>query len=78
MGKIKLRKWDSAEHLNSDEDIALYLDACLDDAGDDPAFNCSVGERLLAPRHLALVRELLRARVPCNLIVKYKLRGEKS
>ena len=38
MRKIKLRKWDSAEHLNSDEDIALYLDACLEEAGDDPAF----------------------------------------
>ena len=38
MGKIKLRKWDSAEHLNSDEDIALYLDACLEEAGDAPAF----------------------------------------
>ena len=38
MGKIKLRKWDSAEHLNSNEDIALYLDACLEEAGDDPAF----------------------------------------
>ena len=38
MGKIKLRKWDSAEHLNTDEDIALYLDACLEEAGDDPAF----------------------------------------
>jgi probable addiction module antidote protein len=38
MEKIKLRKWDSAEHLNSDEDIALYLDACLEEAGDDPAF----------------------------------------
>ena len=38
MGKIKLRKWDSAEHLNSDEDIALYLNACLEEAGDDPAF----------------------------------------
>ena len=38
MGKIKLRKWDSAEHLNSDEDAALYLDACLEEAGDDPAF----------------------------------------
>ena len=36
--KLKLRKWDSAEHLNSDEDIALYLDACLEEAGDDPAF----------------------------------------
>ena len=38
MRKIKLRKWDSAEYLNSDEDIALYLDACLEEAGDDPAF----------------------------------------
>ena len=38
MGKIKLCKWDSAEHLNNDEDIALYLDACLEEAGDDPAF----------------------------------------
>lgn len=38
MAKLKLRKWDSAEHLNSDEDIALYLDACLEEAGDDPAF----------------------------------------
>ena len=36
--KLKLRKWDSAEHLNSDEDIALYLDACLEEAGNDPAF----------------------------------------
>ena len=38
MGKIKLRTWDSAEHLNTDEDIALYLDACLEGAGDDPTF----------------------------------------
>ena len=38
MGKIKVRKWDSAEHLKTDEDIALYLDACLEEAGDDPAF----------------------------------------
>lgn len=38
MAKIKVRKWDSAEHLKTDEDIALYLDACLEEAGDDPAF----------------------------------------
>jgi probable addiction module antidote protein len=38
MAKIKLRQWDSAEHLKTDEDIALYLDACLEEAGDDPAF----------------------------------------
>jgi len=38
MAKTKLRKWDSAEHLKTDEDIAHYLDACLEEAGDDPAF----------------------------------------
>ena len=38
MAKIKLRKWDSAEYLKTGQDIALYLDACLEEAGDDPAF----------------------------------------
>jgi len=38
MGKIKLRKWDSAEHLKTDEDIVFYLEACLEEAGDDAAF----------------------------------------
>ena len=30
--------WDSAEHLKTEEDIQLYLEACLEEAGDDPAF----------------------------------------
>ena len=38
MGTIKLRKWDSAEHLKTDEDMAAYLEACLAEAGDDAAF----------------------------------------
>lgn len=38
MATIKLRKWDSAEHLKTDEDIVLYLEACLEEAGDDAAF----------------------------------------
>jgi len=38
MGTVKLRKWDSAEHLRTDEDMVEYLQACLDEAGDDPAF----------------------------------------
>jgi probable addiction module antidote protein len=36
--KIKLKKWDSAEHLETDEDMALHLEACLEEAGDDAAF----------------------------------------
>lgn len=35
---LKLRKWDSAEHLKTPEDMALYLDACMEEAGDDAAF----------------------------------------
>ena len=31
-------RWDSAEYLKSDEDIRLYLEACLEEAGDDPVF----------------------------------------
>ena len=38
MTTLKLRKWDSAEHLKTDEDMAAYLDACLQEAGDDAAF----------------------------------------
>jgi probable addiction module antidote protein len=35
---IKTTKWDSAEHLKTDEDIQLYFEACMEEAGDDPSF----------------------------------------
>jgi probable addiction module antidote protein len=35
---LKLKKWDTVEHLQTEEDIALYLDACIEEAGDDAAF----------------------------------------
>jgi len=35
---MKTTRWDSAEHLKTDEDIQLYLEACIEEAGDDPAF----------------------------------------
>ena len=38
MSKIKLRKWNSAEHLKTEEDMALYLEACLQEAGNDALF----------------------------------------
>jgi len=38
MGKIKLSRWDSAEHLKTDADMAAYLEACFEEAGDDAAF----------------------------------------
>lgn len=30
--------WNSAEYLKTDEDIRLYLEACMEEAEDDPAF----------------------------------------
>ena len=38
MNAPKLKKWDSAAHLKTEEDIALYLEACMEEAGDDAAF----------------------------------------
>lgn len=38
MNTITLRKWDSAAHLKTDEDMVLYLQACMEEAGDDAAF----------------------------------------
>jgi probable addiction module antidote protein len=35
---MKLRNWDSAEHLKTPEDMALYLEACIEEAGDDSTF----------------------------------------
>lgn len=42
MGAIKLHKWDSAEHLKTDEEVVLYLEACMEEAGDDAAFIAKV------------------------------------
>jgi probable addiction module antidote protein len=36
--KMKLRRWDSAAHLKTEDDIAVYWDACLAEGRDDPAF----------------------------------------
>ena len=38
MAKTEFKPYDSAEYLNSLEDIGLYLEAVLEEAGDDPAF----------------------------------------
>ena len=31
-------KWDSAEYLETKEDMQAYLQACIEEAGDDTAF----------------------------------------
>jgi|SRR5699024_4506347 len=34
----KFSHFDSADYLETSEDIALYLEACMEEGGDDPAF----------------------------------------
>lgn len=38
MNKLALKNWDSAEHLKTYEDMAIYLEACFEEAGDDAEF----------------------------------------
>jgi len=38
MKKTQTRPWDSAFHLRTEEEIAAYLDAAFEEAGDDPKF----------------------------------------
>ena len=38
MRKLETRRWDSAEHLKTAQDMVDYLDACLAEAGDDAAY----------------------------------------
>ncbi len=35
---VKITRYDTAEHLKSDEDIQAYLDAVLEEGGDDPSY----------------------------------------
>jgi len=38
MTPIKLRRWDTVEYLKTEEDMVMYLQACMEEAGDDAAF----------------------------------------
>lgn len=42
MESIKLRTWDVVEHLKTEEDMALYFEAAMQEAGDDAAFIAKV------------------------------------
>ncbi|NRR29624.1 putative addiction module antidote protein [Oxalobacteraceae bacterium] len=36
--ELQLTKWDSTDYLQSTEDIALYLEAVIEEAGNDSTF----------------------------------------
>ena len=51
MTELKMKKWDVVEQLKTDEDMALYLDACMEeDPGDGSLIRAAL-------RHRATVRD---------------------
>lgn len=41
--KAKLKKWDVVEHLRTEEDMVLYLEACLEE-GDPALITAALGD----------------------------------
>ena len=35
---VKLKKWNIQDHLKTEEDRQAYLEAALEEAGDDPVY----------------------------------------
>jgi probable addiction module antidote protein len=55
MGKTVTTRYDVAEHLRSPEEMAAYLEACLEEAGDDAAFIAKVLGDIARARGMAQV-----------------------
>lgn len=43
MNTVNLKKWDVVEHLQTEEDMQLYLDACMED-GDSSLIAAALGD----------------------------------
>ncbi len=56
MTKSSIRTWDPAEHLQSDEDMAAYLQAALEE-GDASLFAAALGDIARAKGMSQLARE---------------------
>ncbi|MGA7978865.1 MAG: addiction module antidote protein [Chromatiaceae bacterium] len=50
-------RWDSTAYLNSDDDIAAYLDACFEEAGNDPGFITRALNNIVRAKGLSTVAE---------------------
>lgn len=55
---IKLNKWDVVEHLQSEEDMSLYLEACFEeDPGDGSLIRAALGDLARARGMAQLARD---------------------
>lgn len=50
---VKLKKWDPAEHINTEEDVVAYLDAALEDG--DPALIAMILGDIARSKGMAIV-----------------------
>lgn len=58
MTELKLKKWDVVEQLKTDEDMALYLDACMEeDPGDGSLIRAAFGDVARAKGMSQLARD---------------------
>lgn len=58
MTELKLNKWDVVEQLKTDEEMALYLDACADeDPGDGSLIRAALGDIARAKGMTQLARD---------------------
>jgi len=55
---LKLKKWDVVEHLQSEEQMALYLEACFEeDPGDGSLIRAALGDIARARGMAQLARD---------------------
>lgn len=67
MAQEKFARYDSADYLKSEDDIAAYLEAVMEEGGDDPAYVArALGTVARARNMTALAREVGMSRVGLN------------
>lgn len=67
MEKVTYARYDTADYLKSEEDIAAYLEAVMEEGGDDPAFVAhALGTVARARNMTALARDVGMSRVGLN------------
>ncbi len=49
---IKLKEWNILDHLKTPEEMTLYLEACLDEAGEDSEFIVNALCEIAKAKHL--------------------------
>ena len=67
MPEVTFSRYDTADYLKSEEDIAAYLDAVMEEGGDDPAYVArALGTVARARNMTALASEVGMSRVGLN------------